>query len=42
MPEATSTAIAQALGQAITQKGITLAALSDERPLLLVFLRHFG
>ena len=42
MPETISTAIAQSLEEAITQKGITLAALSDERPLLLVFLRHFG
>jgi hypothetical protein len=42
MPQATSTAIAQSLGEAITQKEITLSALSEERPLLLVFLRHFG
>jgi hypothetical protein len=32
----------EALGQFSTQKGITLAALSDVSPLLLIFLRHFG
>ena len=32
----------EALTNATTQKGITLARLSSERPLLLVFLRHFG
>jgi hypothetical protein len=34
--------IAASLAQHTTQKGATLAALSDECPLLLVFLRHFG
>lgn len=42
MPEATATPVAQALANVTTQKGISLGALSDERPLLLVFLRHFG
>jgi hypothetical protein len=36
------TTIAEALACATTQKGATLAGLSDERPLLLVFLRQFG
>jgi len=36
------TTIADALICATTQKGSTLAGLSDERPLLLVFLRQFG
>jgi len=34
--------IADALLSATSQEGTTLAALSDERPVLLVFLRHFG
>jgi hypothetical protein len=34
--------IANALAITTTQKGISLAALSDQQPLLLVFLRHFG
>ena len=43
MPEpAAITTTADALAQATTQKGTTLSALSDERPLLLVFLRQFG
>jgi len=37
-----NTNIAAALAGTATQKGSTLAALSDECPLLLVFLRHFG
>jgi len=39
---ATSTTIPEALTQAITQTGATLGSLSDESPLLLVFLRQFG
>jgi hypothetical protein len=31
-----------ALGAATTQHGQTLLALSRRRPVLLVFLRHFG
>jgi hypothetical protein len=43
MPQAvTSTTIRDALAETATQKGAKLAALSEERPLLLVFLRHFG
>ena len=42
MPEANATPVAQALANITTQKGVSLAALSDERPLLLVFLRQFG
>jgi hypothetical protein len=43
MPEPpTITTIADALACATTQKRTTLAGLSDERPLLLVFLRQFG
>jgi hypothetical protein len=34
--------VAQALAEARTQDGRSLAALSRERPLLLVFLRHLG
>jgi hypothetical protein len=34
--------ISNALRHAITQKGASLAALSDMQPLLLVFLRQFG
>ena len=34
--------IAEALTKAVTQTGTTLAALSDQSPLLLVFLRQFG
>lgn len=34
--------IADALAHATTQKGTSLAALSDQQPQLLVFLRHFG
>jgi hypothetical protein len=37
-----SLSIPEALAQFETQNGITVAALSDESPLLLVFLRHFG
>ena len=37
-----ASSVADALAHATTQKGTTLAALSDERPLLLVFLRQFG
>jgi hypothetical protein len=37
-----SQSIANALQTAATQNGIILAALSEERPVLLVFLRHFG
>ena len=36
------TTIADALAHATTQKGNTLSALSDEHPMLLVFLRQFG
>ena len=39
---ATDTTIADALTRYTTQKGATLAALSEDRPVLLVFLRHFG
>jgi hypothetical protein len=39
---AISTTIPQALANAVTQTGTNLAALSDESPLLLVFLRQFG
>jgi hypothetical protein len=35
-------AVAAALASARTQRGDTLAAIARERPLLLVFLRHFG
>jgi hypothetical protein len=43
MPEpASATTIAQALNQTATQNGAMLAALSKQRPLLLVFLRQFG
>lgn len=42
MPNPESTAISESLLQNTTQKGTTLAALSDQRPLLLVFLRQFG
>ena len=43
MPQATAaTTVAEALAHATTQNGTTLAALSDERPLLLVLLRQFG
>lgn len=31
-----------ALAEFGTQHGTTLAALSDESPILLIFLRHFG
>lgn len=31
-----------ALEGAMTQRGETLARLSDRSPLLLIFLRHFG
>jgi hypothetical protein len=34
--------IPEALTQAVTQTGATLAALSEESPLLLIFLRQFG
>jgi len=34
--------ISNALANATTQKGVSLAVLSDQQPLLLVFLRHFG
>jgi len=34
--------IAEALESAVTETGTTLAALSGEAPLLLVFLRQFG
>ena len=34
--------ISTALAVTATQKGSTLGALSNQRPLLLVFLRHFG
>lgn len=34
--------ITDALGAASTQHGQTLATLSDQTPILLVFLRHFG
>jgi len=37
-----NTNIGAALAGTATQKGNTLGTLSDERPLLLVFLRHFG
>ena len=39
---AAPTTIAEALTKAVTQTGTTLAALSDQSPLLLVFLRQFG
>jgi len=39
---ASTTTVAEALEGAVTQTGTTLAALSDEAPLLLVFLRQFG
>jgi len=35
-------ALQQALHDARAPDGATLAALSHERPVLLVFLRHFG
>jgi len=39
---ASATTIAEALESAVTETGTTLAALSGEAPLLLVFLRQFG
>ena len=39
---AETSTIPDALTQHATQKGISLAALSDQSPLLLVFLRQFG
>jgi len=38
----TALTIPEALAQFATQNGITVAALSEESPLLLIFLRHFG
>ena len=38
----TALTIPEALAQFATQNGITVAALSEDSPLLLVFLRHFG
>jgi hypothetical protein len=35
-------AIPEALAQYKTQRGTTLAALSEQAPVLLIFLRHFG
>jgi hypothetical protein len=34
--------LADALKDASTQHGTSLASVADERPLLLIFLRHFG
>lgn len=43
MKKAAETAtIPDALNQHATQKGISLAALSEQSPVLLVFLRQFG
>jgi hypothetical protein len=39
---ASATDIADALADAHTQTGKTLAQLSEHNPLLLIFLRHFG
>jgi hypothetical protein len=39
---ASSSDIAAALAAARTQTGKTLAELSVQSPLLLIFLRHFG
>ena len=37
-----TTTVPEALANAVTQNGTSLAALSEERPILLVFLRQFG
>ena len=42
MADATTTSIPEALANAVTQNGTTLAALSEQSPVLLVFLRQFG
>jgi hypothetical protein len=42
MMQSSDLTIPDALAQFSTQKGITVAALNDESPLLLIFLRHFG
>jgi hypothetical protein len=34
--------LAEALKDARTQDGTSLAAISERAPLLLIFLRHFG
>ena len=41
-PEASILPLADALEQARTQDGVSVAELSDQTPVLLVFLRHFG
>lgn len=42
MAETATSTIPEALAKAVAQTGTTLAALSEESPLLLVFLRQFG
>jgi hypothetical protein len=42
MAQTSDLTIPDALAHFSTQKGISLAALSDVSSILLVFLRHFG